>query len=311
MPTDLDESERQRALDVYHVVDSFPETAYDDIVRLATQICDVPMAIVSLIDRDRQWFKASSGLAMSETTRDVAFCDHAICFPDQMLVVPDAVADPRFTTNPLVTGDLSIRFYAGMPLVTPGGAPIGTVCVLDREARVLSDGQRDGLASLARLTMNLLEARHRQRELERAVLFAAQAATGSPELDAAPVEPGLCTIAIFELQDISAAIKRLGERVTRRVMVQLEQLLHTGLRPKLHDSNHVSDSADLIVMLNGADTAATLQSLRDKVASFEREHDVRVLVGIAHSEEVNERLESIYLRADIALSEAKDTFRAA
>ena len=309
MSMDHDESERQRALDVYHVVDSFPETAYDDIVRLATQICDVPIAIVSLIDRDRQWFKASAGLAMSETARDVAFCDHAIRIPDQMMVVPDATSDPRFKANPLVTGDLAIRFYAGMPLVTPGGAPIGTVCVLDRETRVLSDGQRDGLAALARLTMNLLEARHRQRELERAVLFAAQTATDSPEFDAAPVDPGLCTIAIFEVQDLSAAIKRLGERIFRRVMLQLEQLLHTGLRPKLHDSvNHVSDSADLIVMLNGTDTAVTLQSLRDKVANFERE---RVLVGIAHSEEVNELLEAIYLRADIALSDAKDTFRAA
>lgn len=309
MSVHCDESERQRALDAYHLLDSFPEAAYDDIVRLATLLCGVPIAIVSLIDRDRQWFKASAGLSMSQTSRDVAFCDHAIRRPDELMLVPDATADARFQNNPLVTGEMGIRFYAGMPLVTPGGAPIGTVCVIDRQPRVLDDAQRQALAALSRLAMNLIEARHRQRELERAVQFAAQAAMTEalPETSPASADQGQCTIAIFEVQDLAGAASRVGERAVRRALAQLEQLLHTGLRTERHDSiNHVTHSAEMIVMLHGADTESTLQSLRQRVEAFEREYALRVLVGSASSAEINERLESIYLRADIALSAAKD-----
>lgn len=307
MPVHLDESERQRALDAYHLVDSFPEAAYDDIVRLATLLCGVPIAIVSLIDRDRQWFKASAGLPMSETSRDVAFCDYAIRRPEELMEVPDATADPRFQANPLVTGDSGIRFYAGMPLVTPGGAPIGTVCVLDRRPRVLDEAQRQALAALSRLAMNLIEARHRQRELERAVQFAAQAATSEVLPDAVSDNHGLCTIAIFEVQDLAGVASRIGDRAVRRALAQLEQLLHAGLRPARHDSvNHVTHSAEMIVLLHGADADATLQSLRERVEVFEQEHALRVLVGSASSEEINERIESIYLRADLALSAEKD-----
>ena len=307
MSVHLDELERQRALDAYHLVDSFPEAAYDDIVRLATLLCGAPIAIVSLIDRDRQWFKASAGLPMSETSRDVAFCDHAIRRPDELMHVSDATIDPRFQNNPLVTGDLGIRFYAGMPLVTPSGAAIGTVCVIDHQPRELDETQRQALAALSRLAMNLIEARHRQRELERAVQFAAQAAISDTSADVAPDDHGQCTIAIFEVQDLSGAASRVGERAVRRALAQLEQLLHAGLRPERHDSvNHVTHSAEMIVLLHGADTEATLHSLRQRVHAFEQEHGLRVLIGSASSEEVNERLESIYLRADLSLSEAKD-----
>ena len=307
MSVHLDESERQRALDAYHLVDSFPEAAYDDIVRLATLLCGVPIAIVSLIDRDRQWFKASAGLPMSQTSRDVAFCDHAIRRPEELMEVPDATVDPRFRANPLVTGDSGIRFYAGMPLVTPGGAPIGTVCVLDRQPRVLDQAQREALAALSRLAMNLIESRHRQRELERAVQFAAQAATSEALPEAASDDHGRCTIAIFEVQDLAGAASRIGERAVRRALAQLEQTLSSGLRPERHDSvNHVTHSAEMIVLLHGADAESALQSLLQRVEAFEREHGLRVLVGSASSEEINERIESIYLRADIALSAEKD-----
>jgi len=309
MTAHVDEAERQRALDIYHVVDTFPEAAFDDIVCLASQLCKVPIALISLIDRDRQWFKAREGLPVSETSRDVALCDHAIRMPDTLLVVPNALEDARFSSNPLVTGDLMIRFYAGMPLVTPGGAAIGTVCVIDHTPRTLDESQRKGMAALARLTMNLLETRHRQRELERAILFAADTATGSLEPDTAfDLEAAnQCTIAIVELQDLSEATHKIGERAMRRALAQLEQLLHTGLRPQLHDSvNHVTGSPELIVMLHGSDTADTLAALRERVAAFEREHSLVVLVAAAHSMEVNEPLESIYLRADLALSQAKD-----
>jgi GAF domain-containing protein len=302
----LDETERQRALDLYHVVDSFPEAAYDDIACLAAQLCGVPIALVSLIDRDRQWFKGATGLQATGTARDIAFCDHAIRTPGQLMEVPDATMDTRFARNPLVTG-LGGRFYAGMPLVTPGGAAIGTVCVMDCQPRELDDVQRQGMAALARLTMNLLEARNRQRELERAALFATQEAPATAEALEETLDLGPCTIAIFEVQDVTAVIQRIGERALRRTLDQLEQLLHTGLRPQRHDSvSHVTDSADMIVVLHGDDVDAVLQPMVDLVAGFERQHGLRVLVGSARSEDPGERLESVYLRADRSLSEAKD-----
>ena len=165
MSVHSNEHARQRALDAYRAVDSLPEVAYDDIVRLASMLCDVPIALVSLIDRDRQWFKASCGLEMRETSRDIAFCDHAIRQPGQLMEVPDARNDQRFADNPLVTGSTAFQFYAGMPLVTPSGAAIGTVCVLDQKPRALNESQRQALASLARLTMNLLPCWQPQRRL--------------------------------------------------------------------------------------------------------------------------------------------------
>jgi len=155
MAAQFDELARQRALDVYRVVDTLPEVAYNDIVQIASILCDVPMALMSLVDRDRQWFKASRGMDTSSTHRDIAFCAHAIEAPTALMEVPDATRDPRFIANPLVTGSLGLRFYAGMPLVTPSGEAIGTVVVLDKKPRELNQRQREGLQALSRLTMTL------------------------------------------------------------------------------------------------------------------------------------------------------------
>lgn len=176
----LDESSRQSELDGQHLVDSLPEAVYDDIVSLAALICDAPIALVTLIDRDRQWFKASTGLDDTGTSRDEAFCNHAIAKPNQMMEVPDAHDDSRFSGNRMVTGPLGIRYCAGMPLVSPKGAAFGTVCVLHRHPRFLEPRQKEGLAVLARLTMSLFEARHQRLRREREKLLAA-ACYGRPE----------------------------------------------------------------------------------------------------------------------------------
>jgi diguanylate cyclase (GGDEF)-like protein len=159
------ESLRLQALKSYVVLDTPAEQAYDDIVSLAALICGVPMALISLVDEDRQWFKAKVGVDVMETPRGQAFCAHAILEPEQIMEVHDASLDRRFATNPLVTGDPNIRFYAGAPLLTPSGSALGTVCVLDRVPRTLTPAMAEALKALSRQVSELLALRRANAEL--------------------------------------------------------------------------------------------------------------------------------------------------
>lgn len=161
------EEARLAALRKYRILDTLPEEAYDDIVYLASKICDTEIALVSLIDSDRQWFKAKLGIEASETQRDVAFCSHAIMNPGELMIVPDASRDARFANNPLVLEDPAIRFYAGAPLETSDGLALGTLCVIDFEPRQLDEDQQAALAALSRQVMTQLELRRAVSELER------------------------------------------------------------------------------------------------------------------------------------------------
>ncbi|MFV9504524.1 MAG: PAS domain S-box protein [Oscillochloridaceae bacterium umkhey_bin13] len=164
VPLPTNEAERLRSLRRMQLLDSLPEQAYDDLVTLAATICGTPMAMVSLVDADRQWFKAKVGTDLQETPRSVAFCAYAVLQPDAILVVPDALADPRFATNPLVTDPPHLRFYAGAPLVLADGTTLGTLCVVDTVPRTLSPGQIRALAALRRSVVNEIELRTRQSD---------------------------------------------------------------------------------------------------------------------------------------------------
>jgi diguanylate cyclase len=162
-PMPLDESERQRALDRLDVLDSAPEREFDALVATAALVCGVPISLVSLVDRDRQWFKANVGLpGVTETPRDVAFCAHAI-HDDGIFEVPDALADARFADNPLVAQAPDIRFYAGATLRLSDGAHVGTLCVIDRIPRRLSERQREALRLLSIAAVQALESRKMAR----------------------------------------------------------------------------------------------------------------------------------------------------
>lgn len=154
-----DEAARLRELTSFEILGSEPEFAYDELARLASEICGTPIALVTLVDHDRQWFKAKIGLEIDETPRDVAFCAQAIVHPTDVMVVEDATTDPRFSNNPLVLGDPQIRFYAGAPLITPTGNALGTLCVIDRIPRRLTESQAESLRLLARQVMVHLELR--------------------------------------------------------------------------------------------------------------------------------------------------------
>lgn len=161
MPAPIPDQEpmRLKALENQRILDTIPEKAFDDLVRLAGFICGTPISLISLVDETRQWFKARVGLKVQGTPRDLAFCAHAILDPQKVMVVPDATQDDRFSHNPLVTGDPSIRFYAGAPLVTGDGFALGTLCVIDRVPRTLTAEQLDALQVLRDQVIREMELR--------------------------------------------------------------------------------------------------------------------------------------------------------
>ncbi len=167
-PHPENETQRLQRLRELAILDTEPEALYDDVVRLASHICGTPISLVSLVDGHRQWFKAKIGLDAVETSREFAFCAHAI-LEEGLFEIPDSRLDPRFADNPLVTGDPSVIFYAGLPLDMGEGLPAGTLCVIDRKPRRLDENQKQALRCLANQVSSCLKLRLAHRDLEKAL----------------------------------------------------------------------------------------------------------------------------------------------
>ena len=163
-PVPSNEKQRLKVLWQYEVLDTVPEEVFDDLTELAARICGAPIALISLVDENRQWFKARVGVRQTETARDISFCAHAILQED-LFIIPDATLDARFAKSPLVTSEPKIRFYAGAPLITPDGYALGTLCVIDRKPRQLNPDQCQALRVLARHVVTQLELRRHTKEL--------------------------------------------------------------------------------------------------------------------------------------------------
>jgi signal transduction histidine kinase len=229
-PLPVNETDRLAALYGLDILDSEPEKDFDDIVALASGVCGVPMSLVSLIDTDRQWFKARFGTDLTETSRDLSFCAHAILGRD-LLVVPDARQDPRFADNPAVSDGYGVRFYAGAPLITTDGFALGALCVVDSEPRRMDVEQLQALRALARQVTS-------QLELRRYAVALANTTARLQELER-------------RKDDLAALVGGELKAPLRLMDAYLEGLGHTGF--------HDRAMADLV----GRASAAHVRGLRD------------------------------------------------
>ncbi len=241
-PIPVNETERLKELCSYKLLDSAAEREFDDITELAAQICQVPISLISLIDESRQWFKSAVGLQETETARDISFCGHAILEPT-LLEVRDASTDPRFQDNPLVTQAPHIRFYAGAPIISPQGYALGTLCVIDKQPRELSNAQRNALMQLAKQVVSQMELKRTARRLEIQNTFQQSILNSTDSLVIATNPSGLIT-------HFNAAAERLlgyqaGEVINRlnalhfhersEIAVRKNALIHENKRILLND----------------------------------------------------------------------------
>jgi diguanylate cyclase (GGDEF)-like protein len=315
-PIPADEEQRLRDLERHGVIGMESDEHFDRLVELASSILDMPIAVISLVDTDRQWFLARKGVDVRETPREMAFCAHAIA-GDQVLMVPDARLDERFRSNPLVLAEPHIRFYAGAPLRSPDGHNLGTLCVIDREPRQLSEAQLHQLELLAELVI---------RELELRLLSHLCPVTGLPmrrrfltigerEFERARREEHPLALFCFDIDNFRQINHRWGHHAGDQVLYDLACLARSFLREQDYAGRLGDGEFALLLVDTDADQAlAVAEGLRQAVTAMPGVHtrsDVQLhisggLTGLSGSDR---HFSDLLLRADRALELAQGNGR--
>ncbi len=316
IPIPADEPERQRALERYGVLDTDADDHLQRLVRLAARVMETPTALVSLVDGDRQWFLARHGLDARETPRQMAFCAHAIC-SEKTLVVPDARQDPRFCTNPLVTGPPAIRFYAGAVLQSPEGHNLGTLCVIDQAPRQLSRFQEETLQDLAQLVLRELELRRlttfcpTSGALRRDVFLS----LARRELHrGADREAGLGLL-LLDLDNFELINHNWGMSAGDRVLHDVAALCQASLRPSELLGRYGSDSFALLLLGLDADEARQrAEGMRQEIGNLKGPFNsagqrLQLSGGLSLARASEPDLEPLLKRAEQAMALAQSNGR--
>lgn len=278
-PLPFNEPRRLAALRAYGVLDTLPEQAYEDLTELASAICRVPIALITLIDENRQWFKSCIGMDAGETPRAEAFCAHAILQPDETMEVPDARLDTRFAHNPFVTGEPHVRFYAGAPLVTPEGLALGTICIVDHQPRRLTDTERSALQALSRQVVTQLELRKAVAGLEVESLTDALTSLWnrraldrrlSEEWNRHARNGGAMSLLLIDLDRFKGINDDFGHQAGDDVLVQAAQLIRRTVR--ISDIVARMGGEEFVVLLPDSDAAAAMAVAEKVRAAFEGAH---------------------------------------
>ncbi|MGN6478388.1 MAG: GAF domain-containing protein, partial [Flavipsychrobacter sp.] len=241
-PMPQNEQDRLKTVYSYQILDTLPEKDFDDITILASEICQTPIASISIIDADRQWLKSKVGMLSQETPREITFCGHAINKADEILVVPNSEEDERFRDNPLVTGEPHVIFYAGVPLKAEDGNPLGTLCVIDTKPRQLSDSQLKSLKALANQVVTQLELRKKNREL---------------------------ALSRFSLQEINEELEKFAQVVAHDLKSPCNNII--GLSELLlHSNNNHLNHENQEIIRYMSDSAVQLKRLIDDILQYTR-----------------------------------------
>ncbi len=310
-PIPPNETERLAELLQYRILDTDPEDAFDRVTRLAAKVMGAPIALVSFVDKDRQWSKSRYGLEADETPRASAFCAHAI-MESKVMVVDDAAADPRFRDNPHVVADPSIRFYAGAPLRSPRGNNLGTLCVMDKKPRTLSPEDRGLLADLAAVVMDEVELRSRAStdSLTGVLNRRYFDEIGEVEFRRSKRYGHAFSVVMLDVDFFKSVNDRFGHPAGDEVLRQVAQKLRQGLRE--HDILARYGGEEFVILLtetSPADASHIAERLRRRavVELHAAPADCRITssAGLASRRPSDTELADIIARADAALFRAK------